>query len=101
MPSAIGCSKKRFTLRLKPQGSAAGHNGLKHIAATLGTESYARLRFGLGNNFPKGMQIDFVLGKFDEEEQKLLPERIDQACEIIKSFCLAGIAITMNQYNKK
>ena len=89
------------TLRLKPQGSAAGHNGLKHIAATLGTESYARLRFGLGNNFPKGMQIDFVLGKFDEEEQKLLPERIDQACEIIKSFCLAGIAITMNQYNKK
>ena len=89
------------TLRLKPQGSAAGHNGLKHIAATLGTESYARLRFGLGNNFPKGMQIDFVLGKFDEEEKKLLPERIDQACEIIKSFCLAGIAITMNQYNKK
>lgn len=89
------------TLRLKPQGSAAGHNGLKHIAATLGTESYARLRFGLGNNFPKGMQINFVLGKFDEEEQKLLPERIDQACEIIKSFCLAGIAITMNQYNKK
>ncbi len=89
------------TLRLKPKGSDAGHNGLKHIAATLGTENYARLRFGIGNNFPKGAQIDYVLGHFSEEEKQQMGERIDIACEIIKSFCLAGIAITMNQFNKK
>ena len=88
-------------LRLKPKGSDAGHNGLKHIAATLGTENYARLRFGIGNNFPKGAQIDYVLGHFSEEEKQQMSERIDTACEIIKSFCLAGIAITMNQFNKK
>lgn len=89
------------TLRLKPKGSDAGHNGLKHIAATLGTENYARLRFGIGNNFPKGAQIDYVLGHFSEEEKQQMGERIDTACKIIKSFCLAGIAITMNQFNKK
>lgn len=89
------------TLRLKPKGGDAGHNGLKHIAATLGTENYARLRFGIGNNFPKGAQIDYVLGHFSEEEKQQMGERIDTACEIIKSFCLAGIAITMNQFNKK
>ncbi len=88
-------------LRLKPKGSDAGHNGLKHIAAKLGTENYARLRFGIGNNFPKGAQIDYVLGHFSEEEKQQMGERIDTACEIIKSFCLAGIAITMNQFNKK
>mgnify|MGYP005961872481 FL=1 len=88
-------------LRLKPKGSDAGHNGLKHITATLGTENYARLRFGIGNNFPKGAQIDYVLGHFSEEEKQQMGERIDTACEIIKSFCLAGIAITMNQFNKK
>lgn len=88
-------------LRLKPKGSDAGHNGLKHIAATLGTENYARLRFGIGNNFPKGAQIDYVLGHFSKEEKQQMGERIDTACEIIKSFCLAGIAITMNQFNKK
>ena len=88
-------------LRLKPKGSDAGHNGLKHIAATLGTENYARLRFGIGNNFPKGAQIDYVLGHFSEEEKQQMGERIDTACEIIKSFCLAGLAITMNQFNKK
>lgn len=89
------------TLRLKPKGSDAGHNGLKHIAATLGTQNYARLRFGIGNNFPRGGQIDYVLGYFDEEDMKTMNERIDLACEIIKSFCLAGIDITMNQYNNK
>lgn len=89
------------TLRLKPKGSAAGHNGLKHIAATLGTENYARLRFGIGNDFPKGAQIDFVLGHFSAEEEQEIGERVDLACDIIKSFCLAGIAITMNQFNKK
>lgn len=88
-------------LRLKGKGSDAGHNGLKHIAATLGTENYARLRFGIGNDFPRGGQIDFVLGHFSEEDMKTMPERTEQASEIIKSFCLAGIDITMNQYNKK
>lgn len=88
-------------LRLKPKGSDAGHNGLKHIADILGTQAYARLRFGIGNEFPRGGQVDFVLGKFDEEDQKILPDRIDVACEMIKSFCLAGINITMNQFNKK
>ena len=85
------------TLRLKGKGSDAGHNGLKHIAATLGTQNYARLRFGIGNDFPKGGQIDFVLGHFDEESMKLMPERLEVAQEIIKSFCLAGLNITMNQ----
>ena len=89
------------SLRLKGKGSDAGHNGLKHIAATLGTQNYARLKFGIGNNFPKGGQIDYVLGHFDEEERKVLPERIETAGEIIKSFCLAGIQITMNQFNHK
>ena len=89
------------SLRLKGKGSDAGHNGLKHIAATLGTQNYARLKFGIGNNFPRGGQIDYVLGHFDEEEQKALPERIAIAGEIIKSFCLAGLNITMNQFNNK
>ncbi len=89
------------TLRLKSKGSDAGHNGLKHIAATLGTQEYARLRFGIGNDFPRGRQIDYVLGEFTEEENEKLDGRLETAGEIIKSFCLAGINITMNQYNKK
>ena len=89
------------TLRLKGKGSDAGHNGLKHIAATLGTQNYSRLRFGIGNDFPKGGQIDFVLGEFDDEAKKILPERISLAGEIIKSFCLTGLNNTMNQYNNK
>lgn len=88
-------------LRLKPKGSDAGHNGLRHIADILGTQGYARLRFGIGNEFPRGGQVNFVLGEFDEDDLKVLPERIDIACEMIKSFCLAGINITMNQFNKK
>lgn len=88
-------------LRLKGKGSDAGHNGLKHIAAMLNTQNYARLRFGIGNEFSKGGQIDFVLGQFTSEEQETIGERIQIACDIIKSFCLAGINITMNQFNKK
>ena len=88
-------------LRLKGKGSDAGHNGLKHIAATLGTQNYARLRFGIGNDFPKGAQVDYVLGHFSDEDWKILPERLDMAGEIVKSFCLAGIDIAMNQFNKK
>ena len=89
------------TLRLKPQGSDAGHNGLKNIQDILGHNTYARLRFGIGNDFPKGSQVEYVLGKWDEEEQKLLPERVEKAIEMIKSFCLAGMQLTMTQYNNK
>lgn len=89
------------TLRLKPQGSDAGHNGLKNIQDILGHNTYARLRFGIGNDFPKGYQVEYVLGKWDEDEQKLLPERLDKAIEMIKSFCLAGMQLTMTQYNNK
>ena len=89
------------TLRLKGKGSDAGHNGLKNIKELIGTESYPRLRFGIGNNFSKGKQIDFVLGKFTDEEWKTLVERVKVAIEIIKSYCLAGLSITMNQFNNK
>jgi PTH1 family peptidyl-tRNA hydrolase len=89
------------TLRLKSKGSDAGHNGLKHIAGTLGTQEYARLRFGIGNAFPRGRQIDYVLGKFDNEDFQTIDERMQTAGEIIKSFCLAGVDITMNQFNKR
>ncbi len=89
------------TLRLKAKGSDAGHNGLKHIAAILGTQVYARLRFGIGNDYPRGGQVEYVLGKFTEEEEKTVETKIPDAIEIIKSFCLAGITITMNQFNKK
>lgn len=88
-------------LRMKPSGSDAGHNGLKNIASVLGTQAYARLRFGIGNDFPRGGQIGFVLGQFTEEDLKTMDERVELACEMIKSFCLAGIQITMNQFNKK
>ena len=89
------------TLRLKGKGSDAGHNGLKHIAEILGTQNYARLRFGIGNDFPKGHQVDYVLGNFTEEDMKTMDERLETAGQIVKSFCLAGINITMNQFNKK
>ena len=89
------------SLRLKPKGSDAGHNGLKHICETLGTQVYSRLRFGIGNDFPRGGQIDFVLGAFPPEQEAQLPEKLERAGEIIKSFCLAGVQQTMNQYNNK
>ena len=89
------------TLRLKPKGSDAVHNGLKNIQELIGTQAYPRLRFGIGNDFPQGGQIDYVLGKIPAEQQQCKEERIAIACEIIKSFCLAGIQITMNQYNNK
>lgn len=89
------------TLRLKPKGSDAGHNGLKNIQQMLSTQVYARLRMGIGNDFQRGKQIDFVLGKFTQEETDKMPEIIKRATEIVKSFCLAGIQITMNQFNNK
>lgn len=89
------------SLRLKGKGSDAGHNGLKHIAQILGTVSYARLRFGIGSDFSRGGQVDYVLSPFGEEDWETMDERLKTAGDIIKSFCLAGISITMNQYNKK
>lgn len=89
------------SLRLKPKGSDAGHNGLKDIARVLGNDKYARLRFGIGNDYPKGAQIDYVLGNFSKEEEKEMPVKFEQSIEIIKNFCLAGIQNTMNQFNNK
>lgn len=89
------------TIRIKGQGSDAGHNGLKNIAEMLGTSAYPRLRFGIGNEFPRGCQIDYVLGSFSPDERNKMPERINVAIDAIKSFCLAGIQITMNTYNNK
>ena len=85
--------------RLKAGGSNGGHNGLGHIQQLIG-QNYARLRMGIGNDFPRGMQIDWVLGRYSDEELQALQPSIDIAVDIIKSFVLAGIDITMNQYNK-
>lgn len=87
------------TLRLKPKGSDAGHNGLKNIAHLLKSEAYPRLRFGLGSDYPQGRQVEFVLGRFTEQEEQALPELLERSCEIVKSFALQGLALTMNQYN--
>ncbi|MDR1557139.1 MAG: aminoacyl-tRNA hydrolase [Tannerellaceae bacterium] len=89
------------TLRLKPRGSHGGHNGLRNIEETIGTREYARLRFGVGNAFPAGRQIDYVLGEFDAEELAVMPEKLHTAAEMVKSFCLAGVNITMNLFNNK
>jgi len=89
------------TLRLKPKGSDAGHNGLKNIQEVLGHSDYARLRFGVGSNFAKGRQVEYVLGKWNDDEAAKLPERAEKCAEIIKSFCLAGMQLTMTQYNGK
>lgn len=87
------------TLRLRQRGSDAGHNGLKNIAAELGNQNYARLKFGIGNEFSRGAQIDFVLGRFPEEERRQLPEKIDKAAECVRAFCLSGPAFAMNHFN--
>lgn len=87
-------------IRLKGNGSSGGHNGLKSIEQLIGAK-YSRLRFGIGNDFPKGMQVEFVLGEWSDEEQVALQPRIEMACEVIKSFCLAGLQNTMNLYNNK
>lgn len=88
------------TLRMKSKGSDAGHNGLKHIQDLIGT-NYPRLRFGIGSDFPRGRQVDYVLEEFSDEEKMLLPERVETASEMVRSFCLAGINETMNLYNNK
>ena len=88
------------TIRIRQSGSEGGHNGLKSISEHLGTREYARLRFGVGNEFVQGRQIDYVLGQFSEEEQKELPEKITKAADAVKAFCLSGPAFAMNHFNK-
>lgn len=89
------------TLRLRAKGSSAGHNGLTNIEETTGGQNYARLRFGIGNAFSKGQQVDYVLSNFNEDEIKALPALMDKAEEMILSFCTIGIERTMNFYNLK
>ena len=88
-------------IRIKGKGSDGGHNGLKNIAALLGTQNYARIRFGVGNEFVRGAQIDYVLGNFTEEQSRELPDRMKVACEAIKAFCLSGLTFAMNNFSNK
>jgi len=88
-------------IRLRQGGGDAGHNGLKHIAQTLGGQGYNRLRFGIGNDFPQGYQVDFVLSKFTSEEEQIVDERALVACDAIKAFALSGMQFAMCNYNNK
>ena len=88
------------TLRIKPKGSAAGHNGLRSIESVVGGVNYARLRFGISDNYPKGRQVDYVLSGFDEDEQLALPALIDRSVEMILSFVAVGAELTMTRFNK-
>lgn len=89
------------TIRIKPKGSDGGHNGLKNINLILNTSQYTRFRFGISDEFKKGKQIDYVLGDWDETEKEKLPERLDVAIEVIKSFGTAGLENTMTGFNGK
>ena len=88
-------------LRMRQQGSAGGHNGLKNINELLGHNNYSRIRFGIGGDFPQGFQVDYVLGKWTDEERKAMPERVKVAVDAIRSFVSVGAAMTMNTFNKK
>ncbi|MDX1942965.1 MAG: aminoacyl-tRNA hydrolase [Saprospiraceae bacterium] len=87
--------------RLRGKGNDGGHNGLKDIDATLGNNNYARLRLGIGNEFQKGRQVDYVLGEWSKEEAEQLPEVLKYATDTVKSFGTIGLEMTMNQFNKK
>lgn len=87
------------SLKLLGKGGGGSHNGMNHIIEILGHQNFARLRFGIDKNYSKGYQIDYVLGEFSAIEQQELPQRIDKAVEVIKSFVLQGIQRTMNQVN--
>jgi PTH1 family peptidyl-tRNA hydrolase len=89
------------TLRMKGGGSEGGHNGLRSITQCLGTNQYARLRFGIGHNYSRGAQADFVLGSFCDEELSRMDERVETAGKMITTFCLAGLNEAMNLYNGK
>jgi peptidyl-tRNA hydrolase, PTH1 family len=89
------------SLRLRAKGSAAGHNGLKSITEVVGSQDYARLRVGIGDNFRQGQQVDYVLGEWDKQEKLELPAMIDTSIEIIKNFATIGVAQTMTFFNKR
>ncbi|GAB4510626.1 MAG: aminoacyl-tRNA hydrolase [Allomuricauda sp.] len=89
------------TLRLKGKGSDGGHNGLKDIQNVLQTTTYNRFRFGVGSDFGKGQQVDYVLGKWDDDQQKSMPERLEKSADLVRSFVFAGAKNTMNQFNGK
>ena len=86
---------------MKPSGSDGGHNGLRHIAQMLGTQAYSRLKFGIGNDFPRGAQVDFVLSGFNAEDEAKVNEKVPVAVEAIKAFALSGIQFAMCNYNGK
>ena len=88
-------------IRIRPKGADGGHNGLKSINEMLQSQQWARLRFGIGNDFPRGAQVDFVLSTFTPEEEKLVDEKALVACEAIKAFALSGIQFAMCNYNGK
>ncbi len=88
-------------IRLKPGGSDAGHNGLKSIQESLGTVQYAKLRFGIGNDFPKGKQADFVLSKWKSTEEKQVSNKIMQCVDAIEVVATQGLDVAMNQFNQK
>lgn len=88
-------------LRMRAAGSDAGHNGLKSLHEMLGTINYARLRFGIGNDYPKGQQADFVLGKWNKEEESLVKLKIDKSVAAIETFAAQGITTAMNQVNNQ
>ncbi len=88
-------------IRIKSSGSDAGHNGLKHIAQMLGTQAYSRLRFGIGNDFPRGCQVDYVLGNIPPELNQVMKERAGIAVDAIKDFVLVGVQHAMCNFNNK
>ncbi len=89
------------TLRMRMKGSDGGHNGLKNINELLGTDAYSRIRFGIGGDFPRGFQVDYVLGEWTSDEEQLMPEKLKTFVEAILSFVSVGAQRTMNTYNKK
>ena len=89
------------TLRMRTKGSDGGHNGLKHIIQTLNCTTFSRIRFGVGNEFSKGKQVDYVLGRWSDDEESALQERVDTSIEMVKSFVMVGAAQTMTLFNGK
>ena len=89
------------TIRLRGKGADGGHNGLKNINQMVGSQNYARLRFGIGSDFPEGAQVDYVLSPLTREEQEMLPDRVRKAVDTIKAFCLSGLSFAMTNYNNK
>jgi PTH1 family peptidyl-tRNA hydrolase len=89
------------SIRMRGKGGAGGHNGLSHISEVLGTIDYARIRIGIGNDFARGRQVDYVLSTWTPEEKEILDPKIDIVVSMIKSFCLSGAELTMTAYNKQ